>query len=99
MDAVEPIVGEESPELETALEEGEVGSVAEPALPQGAVEARPEFPYSVWNVLSLLAIVMVLALTGMLMTDVIRNMWSWDGTYTASTPIMDTMIRMFGMEP
>lgn len=100
MDAVEPIVGVESDELETALDEGEVGSVTKPALPDAAMLAgRPEMPYSVWNVLSLLAIIVVLALTGMLMTDVIRNMWSWDSTYTASTPIMDTMIRMFGFEP
>lgn len=101
MDAVEPIVGEASDELETALdEEGAVGSVTKPALPDAGLTAdRPELSYSVWNVLSLLAITIVLALTGMLMTDAIRNMWSWDGTYTASTPIMDTMIRMFGMEP
>ncbi len=100
MDAVEPIVGEQTDELETALDESEVASVAKPALPDSALTAgRPELPYSVWNVLSLLAIVVILALTGMLMTDCIRNMWSWDSTYTASTPIMDTMIRMFGMEP
>lgn len=100
VDAVEPIVGEQTDELETALDDSEVASVTKPALPDSALTAgRPELPYSVWNVLSLLAIVVILALTGMLMTDVIRNMWSWDSTYTASTPIMDTMIRMFGMEP
>jgi len=101
LDAVEPIVGEEgSDELETALDEAEVGSVTKPALPDSAYMAdSPELPYSIWNVLSLLVIVMLLAFTGMLMTDVIRNMWSWDSTYTASTPIMDMMIRLFGMEP
>ena len=55
--------------------------------------------YSIWNVLSLLLIVLLLAVTGMLMTDVLRNMWSWDGTYSASTPIMDAMIRLLNMEP
>ena len=101
LDAVEPIVGEEgADELETALDEGEVGSVTKPALPDSAYMAdRPELPYSIWNVLSLLVIVMLLAFTGMLMTDLIRNMWNWDSTYTASTPIMDMMIRLFGMEP
>ncbi|MBC8874359.1 MAG: hypothetical protein H8E44_33405 [Planctomycetes bacterium] len=101
LDAVEPIVGEEgTDELETALDEAEVGSVTKPALPDSAYMAdSPELPYSIWNVLSLLVIVMLLAFTGMLMTDVIRNMWSWESTYTASTPIMDMMIRLFGMEP
>jgi hypothetical protein len=46
-----------------------------------------------------LGIVLVLAVTGMLMTDLIRNIWTWDEAYTASTPIMDFFVRMFGMEP
>jgi hypothetical protein len=33
------------------------------------------------------------------MTDLVRNMWTWDETYTASTPIMDVMVRMFGLKP
>ena len=59
----------------------------------------PEMPYSIWNVLALLLIVVTLSLTGMLMTDLLRNMWSWDSTYSASTPIMDSAIRLLGLEP
>jgi hypothetical protein len=98
----EPVLGavEEGDELETALEEPEGGSVTQPAMPEGAMlAAAPEVPYSIWNVLSLLGIVVVLSLTGMLMTDLVRNMWTWDEPYTASTPVMDLAVRMFGLDP
>jgi hypothetical protein len=102
LDAGEPVLGaeEESDELETALEEPEGGSVTQPALPDAAMLATaPEIPYSIWNVLSLVGIVIVLSLTGMLMTDLVRNMWTWEDTYTASTPVMDLAVRMFGLDP
>lgn len=67
--------------------------------PREFLAPPPEMPYSIWNVLALLAIVVILSLTGMLMTDVIRNMWNFEGTFSASTPIMDTMVRLLGMEP
>ncbi len=54
----------------------------------------PEASYSIWNVLSLLLVIMILSLTGMLMTDLIRNMWSWDGEYSATTSIMDGIYNM-----
>jgi hypothetical protein len=98
----EPVLGavEEGDELETALEVPEGGSVTQPVLPEGAMLAvAPEVPYSIWNVISLLGIVLVLTLTGMLMTDLVRNMWTWDEPYAASTPIMDLAIRMFGLDP
>ncbi len=102
LDAEEPVLGavEEGDELETALEEPEGGSVTQPALPDsGMLAVAPETPYSIWNVLSLLGIVIVLSLTGMLMTDLVRNMWTWEDPYTASTPVMDLAVRMFGLDP
>ncbi|HEX5033543.1 MAG TPA: hypothetical protein VFW62_03605, partial [bacterium] len=59
---------------------------------------QPELPYSIWNVLSLFAIVILLAFTGMFMTDVMLNMWSWHGTGQASTGLMDTVISTFGLK-
>ena len=67
--------------------------------PREFLAPAPEMPYSLWNVLALLLIVVTLSLTGMLMTDLLRNMWSWDSTYSASTPIMDSMIRLLGLDP
>jgi len=58
-----------------------------------------ELPYSIWNVLSLFAIVILLAFTGMFMTDVMLNMWSWNGGGgSASTGLMDTVISTFGLK-
>lgn len=87
-------------ELEGALDQVEVRPVTQPALPDIAYRGPlPEMPYSIWNVLSLLLIVMVLATTGMLMTDLVRNMWSWDQTFPASSSIMDSMVKMLGLDP
>ncbi|MCE9528781.1 MAG: helix-turn-helix domain-containing protein [Planctomycetales bacterium] len=59
---------------------------------------QAELPYSIWNVLSLFAIAMLLAVTGMFMTDVMLNMWSWHGSGSASTSLMDAVINTFGLK-
>jgi hypothetical protein len=100
--ATDVVLGaEEGDEIEAALEVPDASSVTQPALPQSAVVAgAPDIPYSIWNVLSLLAIVLILSVTGMLMADLVRNMWTWDSPYTASTSIMDLAVKMFGgLEP
>jgi excisionase family DNA binding protein len=98
LEDAEAVLGEEAQvdEMAGALEEGEAAPVT---LPTVQLATAQDLPYSIWNVLSLLAIVFVLAVTGMLMTDLVRNMWTWDETFTASTPIMDVMVRMFGLQP
>jgi hypothetical protein len=98
LEGAEAVLGEEAQtdEMAGALEEQEAAPVT---LPTVQLAAAQDLPYSIWNVLSLLAIVVVLAITGMLMTDLVRNMWTWDETFTASTPIMDVMVRMFGLQP
>jgi hypothetical protein len=57
-----------------------------------------EMPYSVWNVLSLGTVALLLALGGMLMTDVMLNMWSFGGTTSASTQVMDFFIKTFNLD-
>ena len=56
-----------------------------------------ETPYSVWNVLGLMATATVLALSGMLMWDVVLNLWSYDSGTTASTSLMDAIIGAVGL--
>ena len=77
------------PEMQTYEEAG--------VAPAGAVMMAPEVPYSIWNVLGLLIIFVFLGLTGVLMTDVVRNMWSWDGSYSATSSLMDALITALGM--
>jgi len=59
--------------------------------------ASTEAPYSVWNVLSLGVVAGMLALSGMMMVDVMLNMWSFGGTSSVSTGLMDVFVSMFGM--
>jgi hypothetical protein len=40
---------------------------------------------------------MLLAITGMLMTDVMRNMWAFDSSHVNSTSLMDDILKAVGM--
>jgi len=70
-----------------------LGPVAGPSsasfIPQQAVV--PEAPYSIWNVLSLGVCVLLLTMTGMMMYDLVRNMWSWQESYALNSSLMDAL--------
>ena len=55
-----------------------------------------EAPYSLFVVLALGTIMTMLGLTGVMLVDLVNNMWSWDGTNPASKGLMDAIIGMFG---
>ncbi|MCE9546951.1 MAG: hypothetical protein K8T25_15870, partial [Planctomycetia bacterium] len=82
---------------------GGPGMIAAPAgMPgmQGApgmmmAPAIPEAPYSIWNVLSLFVCVALLCVIGMMMYDMMRNIWSWDQAYPINSSLMEAMIDMF----
>ena len=40
--------------------------------------ALPEAPYSIWNIVSLVLVSMLLILVGMMMYELLRNMWGFD---------------------
>ena len=71
---------------------GGAGLAGGPALmPTQVMEA----PFSGATV-GLLAIgVVFLTLSGMMMYDLIRNMWSWNGTYSVNSSLMDTVLKWF----
>jgi hypothetical protein len=73
--------------------EGAPGVAAPAYVQPRAVEAQ----YSVWNVVSLGLVAGMLALSGMMMVDVMLNMWSFSGTNSISTGLMDVFVSMFGM--
>lgn len=64
--------------------------------PATVAVAQAEVPFSTANVLALAACVLFLLLTGMMMFDILRNMWSWNAPYRVNSPIMDAILRMFG---
>lgn len=79
-----------------ALDMG-MGAAVMPAQTMGSMQpviAR-EAPYSIFNVISLMACALFLMLTGMFMFDLLRNMWSWEGPYTFNSSMMDQIISMF----
>jgi hypothetical protein len=95
--AAEPLLEEEAALAAGADAMGPGGAAAlagaAPLIqPKQAVEA----PFSIWNVLSLMFIVLLLGFTGILMVDVMRNMWSWGGTYSGNSALMDSIIEMIG---
>jgi hypothetical protein len=57
-----------------------------------------EAAYSVWNVISLGAVAGLLALCGIMMTDIMLNMWSFNGTSSVSTGIMDSILSILNMQ-
>jgi|GEM_PF-335036 hypothetical protein len=61
------------------------------AAAQAAAAAVPEVPFSAFSVLMLAGCSVVLAFSGILVYDVVRNMWSWDNPYGVSSVIISTI--------
>ncbi len=79
---------------EGALEGAPAAAVAgQPVYVQRSVEA----PYSMANVISLGLVAGMLALSGMMMVDVMLNMWSFSEPNGVSTGLVDVFVSMFGM--
>jgi excisionase family DNA binding protein len=81
--------------------EAAAGTPAVAAVAAGRAEAAAVAPadeqaedYTVWNVLSLFSIVLLLGFTGILMLDLVSNIWSWEGNLSASSTIMDAILGM-----
>jgi hypothetical protein len=84
----------------TPAQPGAAGMTAQPiAAGLAHAPALPEAKYSVWNVLSLLVILLLLATTGTMMVDLMRNLWEYDQPATASTSLMDTIIKAINLQP
>lgn len=56
----------------------------------------PEAPYSGLNVFALTLCVLLLVLCSVITFDMMRNMWSWNGTYGVNSWLMDTVLGLFG---
>jgi excisionase family DNA binding protein len=80
------------------VDEDEIESGPRPASTTAAAGGEyvsPEAPYSIWNVLSLACCALILMFGGMLMYDLIRNMWSWDQPYSVTSGIMNQVASWF----
>jgi excisionase family DNA binding protein len=63
--------------------------------PMMMVPAVTQAPYPAWVISGLVVSFMILSLTGMMMFEMIRDIWSWDGPTEASTTIMDGILGLF----
>ena len=74
---------------------GELGMAAYAgavALPVG-----PEAQYGLGSILLLSACVLLLGLGGLMMLDMVRNIWSWNENYTINSTLLDALLGMFGL--
>jgi len=77
------------------------GGTAQPLAPVQApvVAADPQVPYSIWNVASLMCVMLLLMVTGMLMVDMMRNLWSFDEPISLSSSLMDSIVKALSLDP
>jgi len=61
-----------------------------------AAAAPAEAPFSGANITVLAVCVVLLMFCGMMTFDLMRNMWSWDGAYSANSSILDTIGSTIG---
>lgn len=69
--------------------------------PAGAavMTGAPEVPYSLIQVLCLLGILLIMCLSGILITDVVRNMWAWSGSEnTLTSGFTEMVLSAFGQK-
>jgi hypothetical protein len=90
----EDLGGMESP----LVAEGGFGTAAFAGAGSPAFMQAPavvEAPFSVWNILFLSLCAILLLLCGMMLYDLMRNMWSWDQPYGVNSSLMDTIVGWF----
>jgi len=91
-----PALAAEEEFAPVAVETG-MGMAAAPAAPVYVTAPVAEVSYSLWNVLSLGTVAMVLAICGIMMTDLMLNMWSFAGENSVSTGVMDSVLAILGV--
>jgi len=82
------------------MEGDEFGVDADTAVAAGPA-ARPvyEVPFSVFNVITLACVLFIMCLGGMLMTDLMRNMWTYSETSAPVSSLTDALTDMAGLDP
>ncbi len=78
-------------ESQTVLSQQPEAAVAPVPMPVAA----PEAPFSGWTVTGLAFLTIFMAITGMMMFDLVMHMWSWDGPYTYNSSLMDLVLGLF----
>ncbi len=61
-----------------------------------AMRGIPETPYSGTQVVVLLLILLLMGFTGILTSDIVRNMWAWDGQDDFTSGLTGALLRAMG---
>ncbi len=86
------------PAMSAATELGLAGPEDAMAAGGAGAAALPEAPYSIWNILSLVLVCLLLILVGMMMYELLRNMWGLNTpikTNEFDAWLMDTILGWF----
>ncbi|HTU23999.1 MAG TPA: helix-turn-helix domain-containing protein [Pirellulales bacterium] len=70
-------------------------SAIAPAPTIAAVATAGDMTFALWNILLLVPLCICLILCGMMMFDLLRNMWSWNGAYPVNSSLMDMILSWF----
>ena len=57
----------------------------------------PETPYSIWNVTALMFILLLLSVSGIVMIDLIRSLYTWEGESTISSGLASAIASLMKM--
>ena len=61
-------------------------------IPPGMIVVPKETPFSLLSIIGLTACTLVLAVGGLMMYDLVRNIWSWDSPYPFTSALMDSFL-------
>jgi hypothetical protein len=62
------------------------------------VRATPEIPFSMLQVGALLSILLLMGLAGILVTDIVRNLWAWSDSDNLTSGFTQMVIEAAGMK-
>ncbi len=62
-----------------------------------AVMPATESQYTIGNILLLSAPAILLMLAGIMMIDMVWNIWSWDETYSLNSSMLEALLGLFGL--
>ncbi|HEX4144093.1 MAG TPA: helix-turn-helix domain-containing protein [Pirellulales bacterium] len=96
---------EESDPAMSGLSSGDLGpslgslppttAVAPAAPTMAAMTAGNDMNFALWNILLLVPLLICLVLCGIMLFDLMRNMWSWNGAYPVNSSLMDMILSWF----
>lgn len=79
--------------------DGEAIEIADSVAPVGAATAAYEIPFSTFQCVGLMMILLIMGLSGMLMTDLVRNMWAYSEASAPVSSLTDALISLMGWNP